>query len=251
MLSRSSTTAIQLLKSYCIDDPNEIPLEDLIYAEGGIFEEKEMTGADGRIIFGKEYASVSINSKIQNKSKRRFVIAHEIGHLKLHRKLAKFFNCDEKSFMEWHQKGSHETEANEFAAELLMPSSLFKDISSRETFSVKHLLNVSKLFNTSVTSTAIRYAEIGKFPIALFYCQDSRIAWYRVNSHFLCKFPRVKEDVASNSVAFDFFKTGNVKEDPSLVLPKIWFKDIQLKSDQYFFEQCFPIPSLNAVISFV
>jgi len=251
MLSKASGAAIELLKQYFIDDPNEIPLEDLIYAEGAIFDEKPMTGADGRIIFGKEHAFISVNSNIPTKTKRRFVIAHEIGHLKLHRKLERFFNCDEKSFMEWHKKGSHETEANEFAAELLMPTTLFKTLSSKDIFSIKHIQDLATQFNTSITATAIRYAEIGKFPIALFYCQNNKIVWYRVNAAFMCKYPRVKEHVPVSSVTHEFFLSNMQSSKPELTMPKAWFKDLNLRPDQYFYEQFFPIPSLNSVLTFV
>lgn len=251
MYSKSSIAANLLLKSYCIDDPNEICLEDLIYSEGAVFEEKPMTGADGRIIFGKQYSIIVINSNIRNKSKRRFVTAHEIGHLKLHRDLARFFNCDEKAFLEWHKKGSHESEANQFAAELLMPSDLFKTRACELSFSLDHILNLSKTFNTSVTSTAIRYTELGTSPIALIYSQNGKIKWYSRNSNFICQYFKVKEDVDENSVAFKYFKSGEVPDQPTLILPHVWFKDFKLRADQYFYEQCFKIPSQNGVLSFV
>jgi Zn-dependent peptidase ImmA (M78 family) len=251
MLSKPSNAAIQLLKNYSIEDPNEVPLEDLIFSEGAVFEEKPMKGADGRIIFGKQYSIVIVNSNIENKNKRRFVIAHEIGHLKLHKNLERFFNCDEKAFLEWHKKGSHESEANQFAAELLMPSDLFRKEAAKKKFSIDHLLALSKTFNTSVTSTAIRYTDLGSLPIALIYSQNGEIKWYSRNANFICRFLKVKETVPENSVAAKFFKTGQVPEGPTLILPGVWFKDIQLRQDQYFYEQCFKITSLNAVMSFV
>jgi Zn-dependent peptidase ImmA (M78 family) len=251
MLSKSSNAAIQLLTDYCIDDPNEIPLEDLVISEGGIFEEKPMTGADGRIVFGKKYSVVTINSNIQNKNKRRFVIAHELGHLKLHKNLERFFSCDEKAFLEWHKTGSHESQANEFAAELLMPSKLFASHAAKKTFSLDHIINLSKVFNTSITSTAIRYTDLGSFPIAIIYSQNGEVKWYSRNSNFVCRFLKIKERVPENSVASQFFKKGDVPNSPTLVLPKVWFKDFQLRSDQYFYEQCFKISSLNAVLSFI
>ena len=251
MYLKSSAAAIQLLKDYSIDDPNEIPLEDLVFSEGAIFEEKPMSGADGRIIFGKTFSIVTINSNIQNKNKRRFVIAHELGHLKLHRNIQRFFSCDEKAFLEWHKAGSHESQANEFAAELLMPSNLFVSEASKKKFSIEHILELSKVFNTSVTSTAIRYTDLGTFPIAIVYSQNGEIKWFSRNANFVCKFLRVKERVAENSVAWQYFKKGDVPKTPTLVLPNVWFKDFQLRSDQYFYEQCFKITTLNAVLSFI
>src|ERR1051325_11598769 len=131
MTSRATLAASKVISDYYITRANEIPIEDLLNAEGAILQEKPMNGADGRIMFGKTYSIIVVNSKIQNKQKRRFVLAHEFGHLKMHKNIQRFFNCDEKAFMEWHQKGSHESEANEFAAEFLMPTKLFKTASAK------------------------------------------------------------------------------------------------------------------------
>jgi Zn-dependent peptidase ImmA (M78 family) len=251
MYSKGAKAAIQLLIDQRIDNLHEASLEDLVYAEGGVLEEKAMAGAAGRIIFGAKYAVISINKEITAPGRKRFVLAHELGHLKMHRKLERFFNCDEKAFMEWHKSGSHETEANEFAAELLMPRELFKNESGKSTFSVSHILRLAELFKTSVTSTAIRYAELGKLPTALFYCRDGKIIFYKLHPNFICKYPRVNEDVGSTSIASKYFTSRQVTETPTLVLPKVWFKDFDLKSDQYFYEQCFPIARLNVVMSFV
>ncbi len=251
MLSRPSTAAISLLKDYCINDPNDIPIEDLVLAEGAAFEEKPMKGADGRIVFGQRFSIISINSNIQNKNKRRFVIAHELGHLKLHRNLQRFFNCNERAFLEWHKKGSHESEANQFAAELLMPANLFKAEASKKRFTLDHIIELSHIFNTSITSTAIRYSELGKFPIAIIYSQNGTIGWYSRSNNFTCKFLRVKECVPEHSIAWQFFRKGATPKDPTLILPNVWFKDFYLRPDQYFYEQCVRIARLNAVLSFV
>src|SRR5205807_9359977 len=57
--------------------------------------------------------------------RRRFVIAHELGHLLLGHGSDILKLCDEGDLLEW-AKGQrpYENEANEFAAELLMPEDL-------------------------------------------------------------------------------------------------------------------------------
>jgi len=46
-----------------------------------------MNNCDGRIIFGSSKAIIKVNSDIQFEERRRFVAAHEIGHLVMHRNM--------------------------------------------------------------------------------------------------------------------------------------------------------------------
>lgn len=75
---------------------------------------------DGKIIIG-------INS-LHSKTRQRFTIAHEIGHLKLHKESELFVD---RSFIHRDQLSSQATdrreiEANNFAAELLMPAEMLQ-----------------------------------------------------------------------------------------------------------------------------
>jgi len=252
MSTNARSAAIKLISEYAITLPDEIPIEDIIIGQGAFFEEKPMSGADGRIIFSKKNAIIVINSRIKDKNRRRFAIAHELGHFELHKNLERFYACDEKSFMDFHQKGSQEAEANNFAAELLMPTKIFQSLLKKEPFSIQSIIELSCIFTTSITSTAIKYTQYGNHPIAVFFSQNGIIKWCAKSNDFICEYNRSKgEQLHNQSVALEFCKTKRIPDKPQIVMPIVWFKDFNISSTLYFWEQCVAIPSINAVLSFV
>lgn len=76
-------------------------------------------------------ATVWINTN-QNayEPRRRFTLAHEIGHFCMHRVEGRLEFVDDKSTMSRSESywTRHESEANNFAAELLMPAELIRSV---------------------------------------------------------------------------------------------------------------------------
>ena len=254
MTSKAVHAAIQLLDQYAIDDPTDVPIEDLIQAQGAIYDEKPMHGAEGRIIFGPKSASVVINSRINSPEKRRFVKAHELGHLTLHRGQQPFFRCDDSAFLDWHRAGSHESEANLFASELLMPTNLFRQQANNQSFSVAFVVELARLFQTSLTATAIRYTQLGPEPVALFWSRRGVVQWRCRSDEFFARYLRKAQTfVHPHSMAHQFFRHGTraVPTAPQLVLPEVWLDDRRVPNDLLFYEDCFPMPRLEAALSFI
>lgn len=244
----------QLFKRYSIDDPTEIPIEDLIQAQGAMYEEKPMNGAEGRIIFGAKSASVTVNSLISNSGKRRFVRAHELGHLSLHRGLKPYFRCDESDFYQWNRLSSHESEANEFASELLMPSDLFRQETRAKTFGISFISELADLFQTSFTATTIRYSQLGPEPIAVFWSLKGVIQWSFRSDAFIARYLRKKKtSVHPDSKTYQFYQKGTLAQSttPQLVLPEVWLDDKRVPNDLLFYEDCLPMPKLEAALSCV
>lgn len=194
---------------------------------------------------------ISLNNNITNPQKKSFILAHELGHLILHRELEHFFNCNEADFLDWHRKGSHESEANQFAAEVLMPAEVFsKAAAIGEGFSFDHLCYLAKLFNTSITATAIRFTQYGNVPIGVVYCQNNFIRWFSKSDQFIYPFFKIQENVPTGTIASRYFKSGTVIKEPQVILP-LWFSDYNTKTDVYFYEHCFPFTNLNSTLSFI
>ena len=90
----------------------------------------------GLLILGKKPAVVVINSR-HSKARKRFTIAHEVGHYVLHKSVEKetypvFVDKVKVYFRNNNDEGEYydhgkEMEANAFAAEILMPKRLLKE----------------------------------------------------------------------------------------------------------------------------
>ncbi len=133
-LNRGVISAQRLLAEFGINDIQEIDVRDLVYARGVILNEKPLRNSDGRIVFGKKSAIITINSDIQYAGRKRFTIAHELGHFEMHHNLNTHL-IDNTASLEYFKTGHQEAEANMFAVELLMPKNQFIEKANSKRFS--------------------------------------------------------------------------------------------------------------------
>lgn len=256
MLKNPAIVAKKLLDQFGITDITSIDLIDLAYALDAVVEETPSLNADGRTIFGEKYSLIKINSNIPYAGKKRFTLAHELGHLQLHRNLQPLF-LDNDNTLEYFQKGHQETEANEFASELLMPTEMFKKECKSKKFGPELLRQLAERFQTSITSTAYKYFELGDHPICLFYSFNNKVCyWKRPDNypHFITD--RTRLAPPTDSVAAEFFNKGKIysaehsKQD---IWKSTWFELKHWENDQdfKFYEYCIITPVYNTVLSIV
>jgi Zn-dependent peptidase ImmA (M78 family) len=123
----------------------------------------------GAISFDKEQQKFKVVvNKEKSFNRRHFTIAHELGHYFLHQDTIKqeevLIDGDEslrQNVMLFRLDGAEysriETEANNFAASLIMPEALIKK--AWETF--RNIEECAKIFNVSTTSMSIRLEKLG------------------------------------------------------------------------------------------
>lgn len=255
MTSTGQLAAIKLMQEIGITEPNQISVELIAAGLGATVIEKELSNSDGRIVFGNKRTLITINKNIEYEGKRRFTIAHEIGHLVLHKGQFEIHN-DNDATLEYFKKGHQETEANEFASELLMPESVFRNISDEYEFSPALLQFLADHFKTSITSVAYRYFKYGIHPVCLIYSYNNVVKyWMRPDNydHFLID--RTRLTPPDDSVATEYFR--DKKTHPKLQKQEIWkstwfeLKSWENDSDFKFFEYCIIAPRYNTVLSIV
>lgn len=256
MYTSPANKAREILNQYGITDIANLNLEDLAYARNAIIEESDSLNADGRTIFGDKYALIKINKHIEYIGKKRFTIAHEIGHVELHKNVQPLF-IDNDSTLEYFKKGHQEAEANEFASELLMPRDQFKKECMGKKFSPDLLRALAEKFKTSLTSTAYKYFEFGNHPICLFYSYNNQVKyWKRPDDYPYFIIDRTKLAPTDDSVASEFFKNGTIyskEQGKQQIFKSTWFemKDWEDDRDFNFFEFCIITPKYNTVLSIV
>ena len=115
----------------------------------------------------KNYNNYSINKNIRETTRRRFTIAHELGHFLIttHRNE---YSCNSFDLNNYNDKSnSQENEANRFAAELLMPRQYFYAEIENKTPSYDFIQSLTSKFETSLQSTLIRYTELTDESVAV------------------------------------------------------------------------------------
>ena len=92
--------------------------------------------------------------------RRRFTIAHELGHFILHRGQQQSFNCDKESVYSGIDTiRVIEREADDFASNLLMPGDLLRDWISNQRIDLRVLSAIAKRFQVSFEALCIRFIK--------------------------------------------------------------------------------------------
>src|SRR5690554_7694408 len=89
-MTRATNAHIQaqeLLNSFGLDEITDLEMSLFVSGLDAMLIEEALPNCDGKIIFGNTKAVIKVNSNIQFEQRKRFVIAHEIGHLIMHKNI--------------------------------------------------------------------------------------------------------------------------------------------------------------------
>jgi hypothetical protein len=110
--------------------------------------------------------------------RRRFTIAHELGHFVLHRDLQQRFNCDKESvYSGVDTLRAIEREADDFASNLLMPGDLLRDWISNQRIDLHVLSAIAKRFQISFEALCIRFIKFTTQRAILVYWDNGYVKY--------------------------------------------------------------------------
>lgn len=119
----------------------------------------------GAIIRKGDQVIIAVNPA-HHLNRRRFTIAHELGHYFLHKGLGE--HVDENFRVAWRNADSSkavnwvEIQANRFAAELLMPARfLERDLNSLSTIDKRTVALLAARYTVSAEAMKIRLSQLG------------------------------------------------------------------------------------------
>jgi len=231
--------------------PSDFTLDEIASLLGIIVKDVAIKGSEGRILINGDSAVISINNTLNHIGKRNFVLGHEIGHFILHKNAGNLFSDTTLTLSEWYKKGLQEQQANTFASELLMPEHLFRKKVEGKTLNIGLIKDISHYFGTSLLATFLRYATLGKYPVMIVLIDNGIVKWKQQSDDFPFKYLPLNSKVPPWTVAGDYFKKGQLEEDPEEVDAIEWFPEdfqIKYKSDWKLWEQCYKV-SDNCIVS--
>ena len=243
--------ATVLLQNLGITHPSEISIEDIAWMRGALVRDENLKGAEARLVTFGNRAIISVSTRINEPGRRRFAIAHEVGHLELHRQISSLALCaagdlDFKPF-EGSAYPQTEQEANSFASALLMPNFLFHPGCQKEAPSMSLIEQLAEAFGTTLTATALRYIAFCPERCAVVFSQDRCIRWYKATTGFGLHIP-VHETLDPYSLAVDFFDGKSISDRMESVDASTWLRG-RYRSNTMIKEQSRPLPRYNAVLS--
>lgn len=141
-----------------------VEVEGLAKALGiSVRHERLDNDVSGLLLVENGVAKVAINES-HHRNRRRFTLAHEIGHVLLHAEGDRVF-VDRRFFRnQWSSKGElrEEIEANAFAAALLMPRSLIRrHLEADSGITDVDVFRLATKFQVSEQAMTLRLVKLG------------------------------------------------------------------------------------------
>jgi Zn-dependent peptidase ImmA (M78 family) len=186
--STAQQRAIKILERYKISTLPVNPV-DIAKTEGLMVKEidKSELGVSGMLLRSGEQYGIMYSTYLHNQGFENFSIAHELGHFYLDGHIDHVFKTGNihLSNAGSFSKDRYEQEADAFAASLLMPESMLKDILWKMKDDFSGIESLSKLCNTSLTASALRFVDLTEnFMIVIIstnnivdYCKISKKVW--------------------------------------------------------------------------
>ncbi len=255
--------AQQLLGNCGLEEITDLEMDLFVSGLDAMLIEEELTNCDGKIIFGNSKVVIKVNSSIQFQERKRFVIAHEIGHLIMHRNMQlpedTFANFNIIAGMEKALKnGRQELEANEFASELLMPEKLFLKEAKGNKFSPLLIKQLSERFNTSLTATVFRYLQFEQLhPLCLVFIDKGKVKYWKKSDDlkvWLVDYTRLappSDSVAAEYIQKNYDFVYKLEEKAQPISKSTWFNVGEYDEDTDFYEYCIPTKRYQTILSII
>lgn len=215
---------------------------------------------DGILVWDGIRFHIHLNSNKGNlpSSKRgRFTLAHELAHyfIESHREGIKSGNIPlHGSNISLSHSDKMETEADFFAANLLMPADKLRALTSRRKFSMDIIVEVSAVFEVSLTAALLRFKEVGTHEIMIVFSQNNQVKWSFRSHDFPKLANRFKrgDPVPPTTVAGESFIKSNAQyTGVEQIDLEDWFEYRGWEPGRKLYEQCFYSDIFSYAVSLI
>jgi hypothetical protein len=169
-------TADKIIKQLGISEPADIDVEAIAQYCGATIVYERLTGCEARIVGNTDRAIITVNSE-SRRGRQRFSAAHELGHWMYDRNHVGF-SCTNALFRSQWGTVNPERGANEFAADLLLPQTVFGRYAYASPVTLQAVRELAWKFDTSLAATAIRLVQHGSFPAMVIYLTQGVRRWF-------------------------------------------------------------------------
>ena len=219
---KASGIANGIIEDCGIETPNQIELEKIALSRGLHVVEGPLVGADARLIRNGKKGLLRVKEGITDIGKKRFIIAHDIGHWELHEnqsQWAMFIDSDLKGYLH----SPMELEATIFASHFLMPTKMFRPFCLEVEPGIEHIKRLAKEFIVTITAATIRFIEECDYSCVAVFSENGKVTWWKANN--LC--PRIwiekNQPIHKYSFAWECLESNDFEiKGGDLENPRIW-----------------------------
>jgi Zn-dependent peptidase ImmA (M78 family) len=233
--------AERMLMALSIERPDQIDLEAIAWTSGAAVKYRPLDQCEAMIVGTARRAIITVNSRVLP-TRRRFSLAHEIGHWHHHR--GRILVCGAADIENPARETlDAEKQADQFASDLILPRYLLRPrMTKMKRLTLSIARKIADEFKASLTATLLSMADADYFPIVIVCHNKQRRRWFR-------RAPMVggwwfpKDDLDSESLAFEMLFGGAAETAyPRKIGADAWFEFRGV--DHYEVqEQCFLLPN--------
>jgi len=218
-LVNAENLASKTIDDFGICSPEHIRVRDIAFALGATVIEQRISRAAASIVRVGNHATIRI-SPTDSPERKRFSIAHELGHLVMNHIESIQRVCSDEDMMNWYQS-SQETQANFFASELILPIKLVErrcDVAEANFIPIRQ---IAKDFRASLTATAIKFVRLCPEKCAVVFSSKGKVHWFYKSPDWWPYIARDKK-LDKRTIAFDFFQGEPIPDEPIDIEADAW-----------------------------
>lgn len=223
--------------------PEQIVIEDIAMARGVYVTEGRLDGAEARLLRQGTRGLVRVKADLPEEGRKRFAIAHELGHWEMHEEISQWALCETED-VAGYASSPPEVEANAFAAELLMPTLLVRPRCEDATPDLAVPRALATDFQTSLTAATVRFVEECRENCAVVFADARKVTWWRAKEGSRLW---IEKGLAIDKRSEAWEPTANSKMQP--VSADAWFPDRESKVKRDVYEQSMVLGSYGTVLT--
>lgn len=239
--------ADQLIAELQIADASEIDIEAIAMSQHALVIDGGLTGAEARLARSSKLSFIRVSAAIREQGRRRFAIAHELGHLLLQQG-SQFALCTDKDLVPFYTNSPDELEASAFAAGLLMPAKMIEPPCHTAEPSLKYVAELAEQFLVTLTAAAIRFIQFCPHRCCLVVSTNGKIRYHRKTRDF-GYFIAPHETLSAATYAADFFEGKRLPEGMHEVNATAWLEGKHIDSSKTILEGSIAMPSYGSVLT--
>jgi Zn-dependent peptidase ImmA (M78 family) len=224
-----------------IERPDQIDLEAIAWTRGAAVKYRPLEKCEGMIVGSEHRAIITVNTN-GTPERRRFSLAHEIGHWHHHR--GRILVCIAGDIGNpAHSALDPESQADQFASDLILPNYMFRPrIVKMKRITLSAVREIKEEFNASLTATLLKLVEANRFPILVVCHNKAKRRWFK-RADMLPGWWFPKDDLDPESIAFEMLFGGAAESRfPRKIDADAWF-DFRNAERFEIQEQSFLLPN--------
>ncbi len=224
---------------------------DICKRLGIIYCEEPLKNIDGFLVVDPKSGSslICVNSLSKEPGRKNFTVAHELGHFCMD---SPNQSCTKDAIESRKPKNSViELMANEFAAELLMPTHIYRQLINVRNPGWDSIKELTTIGQTSLLSTALKFIELTDYACALIICEGSQISWFHKSEMFSAIIDMDSKILSPHTYAYAAFNGVIPPNDFESVKADNWLSGRGVNPNTEILEWTLPLNSYGQVLSLI